>query len=125
MASDGLLVLLEGAVPVRFADLTVGLTEGWWKFSDTDLRPSYALLSETKWLAVLAKAGFRNSLAIPAREDRVGVLATQSVILSSAPAAPWSEEKSVAPAPRKSWLIFADSGGVAGKISRLACGKRR
>ncbi len=119
MASDGLLVLLEGTVPIRFADLTVGLTEGWWKFSDTDLRPSYALLSEAKWLAVLAEAGFRNPLAIPAREDRVGVLATQSVILSSAPAAPSSEEKSVGSVPKKNWLIFADSRGVAEKLAGL------
>ena len=119
MASDGLLVLLEGTVPVRFGDLTVGLTEGWWSFSDTDLRPSYALLSETKWLAVLAEAGFRNAVAIPAREDRVGVLATQSVILSRAPAALSSEEKSVAPVTKKSWLVFADSSGVAEKLYGL------
>ena len=32
MAPDGLLVLLEGAGPIRFGDLTVGLTEGWWSF---------------------------------------------------------------------------------------------
>ena len=118
MAPDGLLVLLEGVVPTRFADLTVGLTEGWWSFSDTDLRPSYALMAEPRWLSVLAEMGFKDSVVVPSPEDRFGVLETQSVILSRAPSLQ-SPEKSIAPTAKKSWLVFADRSGVGENLAIL------
>ena len=33
LAPGGALIMLEGTAPLRFLDLTFGLTEGWWKFS--------------------------------------------------------------------------------------------
>ncbi len=86
LASQGLLVLLEGSVPQRFGDLTVGLTDGWWSYSDKDLRPDYALLAENKWLDLLAAMNFTEALALPQSEDRKGVLQTQAVILARGPA---------------------------------------
>src|SRR5207249_269916 len=40
----GLLLLLEGSRTQRWIDLTFGLTPGWWKFSDVDLRQISPLL---------------------------------------------------------------------------------
>jgi len=45
LASEGVLFLLEGTRPLRFGDLIVGLTDGWWKFEDTGVRPSHALVA--------------------------------------------------------------------------------
>ena len=125
LASDGLLVLLEGTVPVRLGDLTVGLTEGWWSFSDTDLRPSYALLSEQKWRDLLAAEGFTDIAAIPEGADRRGVLSTQAVILSRGPALQLSE-RSLVPAESKQWVIFADKAGAGDNLmERLrGCGEK-
>jgi len=55
---DGSLVLLEVTHRDRWVDLVFGLTDGWWKFSDRDLRPAHALLSEGQWLRVLEEVGF-------------------------------------------------------------------
>ena len=48
----GLLVLLEVTAPQRWIDITFGLTDGWWHFTDRDLR---ARLSA----AVAGRAGAR------------------------------------------------------------------
>ena len=61
----GLLVMLEVTAPQRWFDLTVGLTDGWWAFADTDLRSDYATLSRERWLDVLAECGFEESVALP------------------------------------------------------------
>ena len=39
LRAGGLLFLIEVVKPHAWMDLTVGLTPGWWKFRDRDLRP--------------------------------------------------------------------------------------
>ena len=58
LAPEGYLVVLEGTTPQPFGDLTVGMTEGWWRFTDFDLRPDYPLLAKEQWLTLLAEEGF-------------------------------------------------------------------
>ena len=58
LAPGGYIVVLEGTAPQPFGDLTVGMTEGWWRFTDFDLRPDYPLLAKERWLTVLAEEGF-------------------------------------------------------------------
>jgi NADP-dependent 3-hydroxy acid dehydrogenase YdfG/acyl carrier protein len=84
LAPGGLLVLLEGTEPQRWVDITFGLTAGWWRFHDTDLRPDYPLLSQAQWLDVLHSTGFSaaTGLALPlSDEEAIG----QAVILARAP----------------------------------------
>ena len=78
LASEGVLLLLEGTQPLRFGDLIVGLTDGWWSFTDTELRPSHALISGRKWQALLADCGFSDVIIGPEGD---GVLANQALIL--------------------------------------------
>ena len=59
LAPGGLLVLLETTAPRYWLDLTFGLTDGWWRFADADLRSDYPLLGARKWLALLTDSGFR------------------------------------------------------------------
>ena len=58
LAPGGALFLLEVTGLERWIDLTFGLTEGWWRFKDTDLRPRYPLLGRERWRAVLESCGF-------------------------------------------------------------------
>ncbi len=58
LAPGGVLVLLEGTGPRRLLDLIFGLTEGWWKFADLELRPQYPLLPPADWGRLLADEGF-------------------------------------------------------------------
>ncbi len=58
LAPSGMLFLLEGVSAERWVDLTFGLTEGWWRFTDTALRPSYPLIDRRAWNELLARLGF-------------------------------------------------------------------
>src|SRR5439155_20744501 len=75
LAHGGLLFLLECTQRQRLLDIIFGLTEGWWQFTDTDLRPDYPLLCAERWLQVLAQEGFE-AAALPA------AAADQSVLIA-------------------------------------------
>ncbi|GET41347.1 amino acid adenylation domain-containing protein [Microseira wollei NIES-4236] len=82
LSPSGMLVLLETTVPQRWLDLTFGLTEGWWKFSDRDLRPSYPLLSTAQWQELLSESGFREVALVPSQIEQLSVLSQQAVIVA-------------------------------------------
>ncbi|HJV95936.1 MAG TPA: SDR family NAD(P)-dependent oxidoreductase, partial [Albitalea sp.] len=104
LAPGGVLAMLEVTAPQRWFDLTVGLTEGWWAFSDTELRPDYATLPRERWFSLLAECGFDSLAALPEGDPR-GALALQSMLLARA-----------APQARH-WLLLADRGGVAASLA--------
>ena len=56
----GWFVMVETDRPPLFADLVFGLTDGWWQFKDSDLRPNYPLLPRKEWLDLLPLCGFEN-----------------------------------------------------------------
>ena len=61
LAPGGILLLVESTAPRRWIDIVFGLTEGWWRFADTDLRPDHPLLTAERWQALLAECGFEIS----------------------------------------------------------------
>ena len=113
LAPAGMLVLLEGTQPQRWVDLTFGLTEGWWKFSDTTLRPAYPLLSTQGWVNLLTSTGFTEAVSIPALEEN-SVLSGQAVLLARGSQVKTSVAQSESPAH---WLIFADGSGVGSALA--------
>ena len=64
LSPGGLLILLEGTSPQRWVDLTFGLTEGWWRFSDQELRPDHPLLSCDRWSQLLQQCGFETPCSL-------------------------------------------------------------
>jgi microcystin synthetase protein McyG len=62
---SGQIVILELTRPQRMADLTFGLLEGWWRFTDVDLRPRHPLIAANRWLELLQESGFRPLGAFP------------------------------------------------------------
>ncbi len=106
LAPGGLLAMLEVTAPQRWFDLTVGLTEGWWAFTDTDLRPDYATLSRPQWLKVLAGQGFDSADALPQGEGHAGALGLQSLLLARTPS------RQATTATGRDWLVFTAAGGV-------------
>ena len=83
LAPAGLLVLLEGTRPTRLLDLIFGLTEGWWKYTDTAVRPNYPLLSPDSWAKLLHEEKFKEQALVPAGVDHLAL--DQAVILALAP----------------------------------------
>jgi acyl transferase domain-containing protein/acyl carrier protein len=113
LAPDGLLLLLEATGKQRLVDFTFGLTDGWWEFKDTDLRPDYPLLPAKRWLSLLAECEFVQARAIP---ENIGDDDLQtSLILAQAP--PLSEKQStIADDCAGDWLILNDGSELATQL---------
>ncbi|MGD9832287.1 MAG: type I polyketide synthase [Piscinibacter sp.] len=106
LAPAGLLVLLEGVTPQRFGDLTVGLLDGWWAYTDT-ARRDYALMARERWLALMAERGFDSACALPGDNDHP-VWSQQAVFVAQAGAAARQPQR---------WLVVPDGSGVAQSLA--------
>jgi amino acid adenylation domain-containing protein len=98
LAPGGMLLLIEGGAPLLWLDMVFGLTEGWWKFTDTDLRPDGPLLPAAGWRSLLAEAGCDPVAILPEEGER----APQALILARRP--------DEAPAPDRSLTGDAAAG---------------
>jgi acyl transferase domain-containing protein/SAM-dependent methyltransferase len=108
LASDGLLVMVEGVSRQRWVDIIFGLTEGWWKASDRELRGTYPLISRAKWQGVLGNVGFNEIQSVPAVEQRS--ICEQAVLMARAPRAARQIDRSTSP----DHIVFGDENGLAG-----------
>jgi len=91
LAPRGVLLLLELTRRSRGVDLTFGLTDGWWKFEDADLRTSYPLLRRPVWKRLLDEAGFVQVETVPS-ETEDDLAAQQTLIMSREPAASYGAQ---------------------------------
>ena len=103
LAPSGTLVALEGLRRQGWLDLTRGLLDGWWRFSDA-YRTDGALVGETVWRRVLAEAGYGEVAVLSP-----GAEAPQGVIVARGPA------KVVEPPGL--WVIASDRGEVGGRLA--------
>ncbi len=126
LSSNGLLILLEAerVTEPSWADLVFGLTEGWWRFRDLDLRPNYPLLRKDAWKGVLEEVGFTDVVEVLESEDEQEAI--QVVMVARGPhlqeEAVTTETEATIPPPNGEpgrWLMFADGGGVAEELARL------
>jgi NADPH:quinone reductase-like Zn-dependent oxidoreductase/NAD(P)-dependent dehydrogenase (short-subunit alcohol dehydrogenase family)/SAM-dependent methyltransferase len=103
----GSLLLLEGTRPTRWIDVTFGLTDGWWRFTDESLRPRYPLIDRQSWATALERAGFDAPAALP---HETGDATLDANLLIAA--------RATGEAPRRQrWLVFADGVGVGETIA--------
>ena len=105
LAPGGVMLLLEVAGRERWIDLTFGLTDGWWRFTDTDLRPEYPLLSRNAWRALLQSEGFEvDEVGARHQHSREVLLAARKPARDPIPAG-------------GSWIVMADAGGVGDALA--------
>jgi acyl transferase domain-containing protein/SAM-dependent methyltransferase len=106
LAPGGTLAMLEVTAPQRWFDLTVGLTDGWWAFTDLDLRAHYATLPRDRWVSLLGETGFADVSTTPGDAASHGAtdgsLGRQAAIFARVPSAPAA----------RGWLLWADAGGT-------------
>jgi acyl transferase domain-containing protein/NADPH:quinone reductase-like Zn-dependent oxidoreductase/NAD(P)-dependent dehydrogenase (short-subunit alcohol dehydrogenase family)/acyl carrier protein/trans-aconitate methyltransferase len=98
LSRGGLLILLEGVQQVWWLDLIFGLTEGWWRFQDYDLRPRHPLISSEQWQKLLTQEGFESTTLL----ETIG---NQAVITAQTPKLP------------DNWLILADKQGLGQELA--------
>ncbi len=115
LASKGILILLEGTAPVRWVDITFGLTDGWWHFSDYDLRPDYPLINSQKWKKFLLNNDFDNVDFITSSEVGRSVNTDggmpQSVIFAQ-------KNKIINKFISEKIVLFIDKSGVGRKLAK-------
>ncbi len=112
----GMLVLIEGSRPDRWLDLTFGLTDGWWRFIDRDLRPDHPLVSCETWQGLFREQGLNASRAIR-YTDHDGA-PSQQVLLAACAGDQESAPPAVAHKDRR-WLILADRSGVGASLEEI------
>lgn len=79
----GFLIALEGVRRERFLDLVFGMTEGWWRFADRDVRESYPLLAESAWMGLLAEVGFIDAQGVAYPAGQEPARQCQAVLIAS------------------------------------------
>jgi hypothetical protein len=106
---------VEGTIRQRWVDLTFGLTEGWWRFDDTTLRPDYALISAQQWQALLKETGLETepSAASPEETD----LLPQAILIGRKPLA-IGKNLPTAGTPGF-WVVLGDAKGIAEELAFL------
>lgn len=112
LSPGGSLLFVDVATPHLWLNAVFGLTSGWWRFTDRDLRPHHPLLEREQWQKVLSETGFSETASLSGLirsqggESLIGLMARK----------PWSETviaTVVKEVPmEKSWLVFADSSGL-------------
>jgi malonyl CoA-acyl carrier protein transacylase/SAM-dependent methyltransferase len=110
LAPGGALVMLEVTRPQRWIDLTFGMTEGWWKFTDRELRPDYPLISPEQWLATFEAIGFADAAVVPGADAVSRMFGLQCVLVARNAAAARGAD------PQRPWLVLgsaANADGVA------------
>jgi acyl transferase domain-containing protein/acyl carrier protein len=111
LKKDGLLLLLEATAPRAWVDLTFGLTDGWWRFADTDLRPSYPLLTTQRWTDLLRESGFPQCDALGSTYSR-GAALEESILVAQPDGTPLSFT-----GQNERWAILADDSDLAEQIA--------
>ncbi len=106
----GVLLLAETVGRQPWVDLTVGFTDGWWRFTDQDLRPEYALIGREAWVQVLHESGFGEVALLPEQSTGNGVLDGQCLI--SAVAAKQEAQQVV--------IVSSGEGPLAHSLAELA-----
>ncbi len=107
LAPGGILVLLEITRHPRWVDTVFGLTEGWWKFEDSQRRPKYPLLSGRAWVDLLGETGWEHPTVIA---DAAPGEPAQSVVIARRPL------RDAQPSAQK-WVALADARGVADRTA--------
>jgi acyl transferase domain-containing protein/NADPH:quinone reductase-like Zn-dependent oxidoreductase/SAM-dependent methyltransferase/acyl carrier protein len=121
LAPGGSLIFMDTATPQLWTETAFGLTSGWWRFTDRDLRPEQPLLERAQWEMVLRETGFSETMSLPGLigptggEGQIGLLARKSGQETATPI-----ETAIETPEEKSWLVFADNSGLGEVlISRL------
>ena len=102
LAPGGMLLLVEGVHKLSFLDVTFGLTEGWWRFSDDSLRTDYPLMPAAQWQSLLNDVGFDQFVEVNSELNL-----PQSVMLAKAENKVLSDLEQETK-QKKHWLILDD-----------------
>ena len=103
LAPGGLLVALELVRGRHLQDLTFGMLDGWWRFSDR-YRPDHALAAPATWRRAFLDSGFGETEVLGVDAADGGRPLGPGIIVARGP-----EEVALPPGV---WIVAADRGGA-------------
>ncbi len=117
LADGGVLVLLEFVSrDLARLNMVFGLLKGWWRFTDTTLRPQSPLLDRERWEALLTECGFRDVTSFGC--SHAGHDSEHAAIMGVAGPGGVSGGRVPASEPSgRRYVLFADEQGVAEALS--------
>lgn len=113
LAPEGMLVLLENTSTLRWVDLVFGLTDGWWRYNDYDLRPSHPLMSANTWNNVLSGQDFTSCECLSSLQDTNESLG-QSIFLARKPA-----EDKIENSVSGTYVLFVNEDNLKDEITTV------
>ncbi len=131
LTPGGSVAFVDVGSPHLWLDAVFGLTSGWWKFTDRDLRPNHPLLTRAGWEEVLRDVGYGEVLSLPGLlrpnggESLIGLLARkewQGHLASVTEESHGQDAHATLGEDNRadiSWLIFADAGGLGDRLASL------
>jgi len=120
LAPGGSLVFVDVGSPHLWLNAVFGLTSGWWRFTDRDLRPNHPLLTRAQWEKVLIETGFTEALSLPGLlrpngdESLIGLMARKAWVKPQTSPAVTGETPA-----ENSWIVFADRSGLGDRLASL------
>jgi acyl transferase domain-containing protein/SAM-dependent methyltransferase/acyl carrier protein len=118
LAPGGTLLFVDIATPQLWTDAVFGLTSGWWRFTDRDLRTEHPLLDRSQWERLVAEAGFSEVASLPGLRGPNGGEGQFEMLARKA----WVAPKRIEPESRsdepaeQSWIVFADGSTLAEEL---------
>ncbi|MCW5313963.1 amino acid adenylation domain-containing protein [Nostoc sp. KVJ3] len=109
----GYLVLLETVENNSWLDLTFGLTPGWWRFQDKELRLDTPLLSGETWCSVLKRCDFATADSF-SKQNNINIYNGQELIIACA-----SVERAIISQPKTVPISIETSGKEALMMAQL------
>ena len=116
MTPGGLLIFLEVEQVAAFTESIFGLMDGWWRFTDHEIRPDHPLIKAFQWKKLLQTVGFTEVEALSLKsnaEERPVVMTAR------APLQGQQVSSGTVTGTKGRWLVFADSGGVGDELASL------
>jgi len=115
LVPGGSLVFMDVATPHLWTEAVFGLTSGWWRFTDRDLRPVHPLLARATWEQVLRETKFGEVTSLSGLQGSQGE--GQIVLLARKSASETIAEPATEAPAEKSWLLFADQSEIASQLA--------
>jgi acyl transferase domain-containing protein/NAD(P)-dependent dehydrogenase (short-subunit alcohol dehydrogenase family)/acyl carrier protein/phospholipid N-methyltransferase len=125
IAPGGSLVFMEVGTPQLWTDAVFGLTSGWWRFTDRDLRKVHPLLDRTQWEKVLREVGFSETASLPGLIGPTGGEGQMALMARKEWSEPTDAEEAIELPAERSWLIFADAAGLGERLAARLRGAGR
>ncbi|MGC1481788.1 MAG: acyltransferase domain-containing protein, partial [Chthoniobacterales bacterium] len=118
LAPGGSLIFMDTASPQLWTETVFGLTSGWWRFTDRDLRPDQPLLERAQWETILEEAGFAETTSLPGLTGPRGGEGQMTLFARKASTTPKPAPIISVPSG-ESWLLVSDDSDLVDEVAQL------